>query len=82
MNKLRTQPSGGNCVWQVLEVIFQAKSYELTHQNTDPAPLSCVYLHHQLQEKNFRREKIQSPFFDCQNGCKELTLHFYRNKLM
>lgn len=63
MNKLRTQPSGGNCVWQVLEVIFQAKSYELTHQNTDPAPLSCVYLHHQLQEKKILEEKKFSlPF--------------------
>lgn len=65
----------GNCAWQVLEAIFQAKSYELPHQNADPEPLSGVYLHHQLQDK-ILKEKSQPHFFDCQNECKELTLHF------
>lgn len=60
---------GGQCFWQVLEVVFQSQSYELIHQERRHGTSVPVHLHHQ------RKEKSQSHFFDCQNQCKELTLH-------
>lgn len=83
MNKLRSQPSGdsasgrswkgGSASGRSWKWYFNPRAMSSSTRNADPEPLSlCIFI---TSCKEKLLTKSQSHFLDCQNQCKELTLH-------
>lgn len=73
MNKLRTQPSGETASGRSWNPYSNPRAVSSSRTLTLHLCSVCIVIT-RGKKKNLK-EQSQSHFFDCQNECKELTLH-------